>query len=240
MRALRPLAPHDDGEGRENEDRGSGREDSAHGPTVARDYDGAVLRWAVVAAVALAALAAVSLGFALRGTSSPPTRDAENVITWGKQKQRAPAIALRTAEGAPFELASLRGRRVIVTFVDPRCTTFCPRESFVIDDALRPLPAAERPAVVAVSVDPTVRSPRVLRQEARRFRWLPSWRWATGSHAQLAAVWRKYHISVIPTKGDITHTEAAYIIDADGYERSLLLWPFKATDVSRALAAADS
>jgi cytochrome oxidase Cu insertion factor (SCO1/SenC/PrrC family) len=196
-----------------------------------------VLRWALLAAVALAAVAAVSLTMVLR-TDAKPT--VEQFLTWQAGEKQAPQIRLRTAEGAPFRLASLRGRVSIVTFVDPHCTTFCPRESLVIDDAVRALPVAQRPSIVAVSVDPTVTSPRVFRQEAKRLRWLPQWRWATGSHAALARVWRSYHVEVIPTKADITHTELAYVVDANGDERALLLWPFHADDVLRALASASS
>lgn len=194
-----------------------------------------MLRWALLAAVALAAVAALSLTLVLR-TDAKPTVD--QLVTWRAGEQPAPGIALRSAAGAPFRLASLRGRTTIVTFVDPHCTTFCPRESLVIDDAVRTLPAARRPAIVAVSVDPTVTSSRVLRQEARRFRWLPQWRWATGTHAALARVWDAYHVDVVPTKTDIAHTELAYVIDANGDERALLLWPFHASDVLRALASA--
>jgi len=199
------------------------------------------IRWALIAAVPLAALAAVSLAFALRSSSSPSAvaaSSAEDLITWKPGEQPSPPIALHGADGSPLTLTSLRGRRVIVTFVDPHCTTFCPRESLVIDDAVRQLPAAERPIVLAVSVDPTVQSPRVLEREAKRFRWLPQWRWAKGTHAELAVVWRKYHVTVLPTGDDITHTELAYVVDANGDQRALLLWPFKRADVTRALAAA--
>ena len=193
-----------------------------------------MLRWALIAAVALAAVAAVSLTMVLRTDAKPAT---EQFATWRSGEQPAPAIALHTPAGTPV---SAGGRTTIVTFVDPHCTTFCPRESLVIDDALRRLPAAQRPAVVAVSVDPTVTSPRVFAQEAKRLRWLPQWSWATGSHAALSRVWNDYHVTVIPTKGDITHTELAYVIDANGDERALLLWPFRASDVLRALASASA
>ena len=196
-----------------------------------------MLRWALIAAVALAAVAAVSLTMVLRTDAKPSV---ERFVTWQAGQQPAPPIRLRTATGAPFRLASLRGRTTIVTFVDPHCTTFSPRESLVIDDAVRTLPVAQRPAIVAVSVDPTVTSPRVFAQEAKRFRWLPQWRWATGSHAELSRVWHAYHVEVIPTKDDITHTELAYVVDAKGDERALLLWPFHAIDVSRAIASASS
>lgn len=49
-----------------------------------------------------------------------------------------------------------------------------------------------------------------------------------GARAQLAPVWRAYHINVAPRPvgGDIAHTEAAYLIDRRGYERSAYLYPF--------------
>lgn len=196
-------------------------------------------RWALLAAVPLVAIAAVSLGFVLRPAPAAPTAaSADTSITWAAGEERAPAVGLRTPDGAPVSLARLRGRRVLVTFVDPHCTTFCPRESFVIDDALRSLPEQRRPRVIAVSVDPTVTSPRVFAREARRFKWSPAWQWATGTPAELHAVWRRYHVAVIPTKRDITHTEAVYVIDANGYERALLLWPYRKPQLLRALAAA--
>lgn len=211
-----------------------------------RTYDASVTattRRALFAAVPLLAVAVVSLVFVLRSTSQPAQADAlqpqeQQGITWEAGQKRAPAIELRAEDGSAFSLASLRGRRVIVTFVDPHCTTFCPRESIVLDQAIRALPVAQRPAVVAVNVDPTVTKEKVFVEEARRFKWTPQWHWATGTKAQLSTVWQRYGIQVIPTPDDITHTEAAYVLDGRGYQRSLLLWPFKAADVSRALAAA--
>jgi cytochrome oxidase Cu insertion factor (SCO1/SenC/PrrC family) len=199
-------------------------------------------RWALVAAVPLVALAAVSLSFVLHSSSSASPRDTstDTGITWAAGQERAPALALREPSGRPLSLAALRGRKAIVTFVDPHCTTFCPRESVVIDDALRTLPPAERPTVVAVSVDPTVTSARVFAREARRFKWTAQWKWATGTAAQLRDAWRRYHITVVPTPDDITHTEAAYVIDAQGYQRALLLWPYRKPDLLRALASASS
>ena len=195
-------------------------------------------RWALLAAVPLAAVAAVSLAFVLRSSASSSHSAAGAGLAWSKGEQAAPALGLHTPNGQPVEVTSLRGKTAIVTFVDPHCRTFCPRESLVIDDAVRALPPGRRPQVVAVSVDPTVTSPRVFAQEAQRFRWSEQWRWATGTPAQLRGAWRRYHITVLPTKGDITHTEAAYVIDAHGDERALLVWPFRKAELLRALSAA--
>lgn len=199
-------------------------------------------RWALVAAGLVLAAAAASLVFVLRSSATPQhvVTAGASAITWAAGERRAPELGLRSPDGRALALASLRGRRTIVTFIDPHCTTFCPRESLVIDDVLRTLPASQRPAVVAVNVDPTVTAPGVFRAEARRFEWLPQWRWATGTSARLHAAWARYHVTVVPTKRDITHTEAVYVLDANGYERSLLLWPFARRDLAQALDAAAS
>jgi cytochrome oxidase Cu insertion factor (SCO1/SenC/PrrC family) len=49
-----------------------------------------------------------------------------------------------------------------------------------------------------------------------------------GARSGLAPVWRNYHIYVAPhpVDGDIAHTEAVYLVDRRGYERSAYLYPF--------------
>jgi len=194
------------------------------------------LRLALVVAVALLIAGVVAL-LLLRphGTSNSAAAAGTPAATWAPGEKQAPDFRLTDEHGNPVTISGLRGRRVIVTFVDPHCTTFCPRESLVLNDALRSFPTAERPAVVAVSVDPKTRSLAVLRKEARRFKWLPQWRWAAGSAPQLNGVWRAYNIQVMPAPDDIGHTEAAYLVDANGAERALFLWPFKAADIAAAL-----
>jgi cytochrome oxidase Cu insertion factor (SCO1/SenC/PrrC family) len=194
------------------------------------------LRLALAVAVALliAGVAALLL-LARHATSGEAESSSAAAITWAPGEKQAPDFRLTDANGSPVSISGLRGRSVIVTFVDPHCTTFCPRESVVLNDALRAFPVAERPAVVAVSVDPKTRSLAVLRKEARRFKWLPQWRWGAGSATQLNRVWRAYNIQVVPAADDIGHTEAAYLVDAKGDQRALFLWPFKAAEIAAAL-----
>ncbi len=194
------------------------------------------LRLALVVAVALLIAGVVAL-LLLRphDTTTGAAETGTAAITWAPGEKQAPDFRLSDEHGSPVSIAGLRGRSVIVTFVDPHCTTFCPRESVVLNDALRAFPAAERPAIVAVSVDPKTRSLVVLQKEARRFKWLPQWRWAAGSASQLNGVWRAYNIQVVPAADDIGHTEAAYLVDANGDERALFIWPFKAPEIAAAL-----
>jgi cytochrome oxidase Cu insertion factor (SCO1/SenC/PrrC family) len=216
--------------------RGYPRAVAANDPSVVPRRDPVSrLRWALWALVPVAAAAAIGLYFAFRSSEASAPANVAPVQTWGTRELKAPDFRLSDQYGKLVSIGAERGRAVILTFVDPHCTTFCPRESIVLNDAIAKLPAADRPAIFAVNVNPPVSAPAALRQEARRFKWLPQWRWATGSPARLRAVWSDYHIQVIPTKNDIGHTEAAYVIDGNGDQRALFLWPFHADDVAAAL-----
>ena len=56
--------------------------------------------------------------------------------------------------------------------------------------------------------------------------------------ASLRRAWDEYHIYVGKAlNGDIPHTEALYLIDARGDERSAYLWPFASRLVTHDLTA---
>ena len=144
-----------------------------------------------------------------------------------------------------MSLAELRGRPLIVTFIDPLCRNYCPREASVLSQAVTRFGSAQ-PTIVAVSVDPWGDTQRNFREDAQHWRLANSWIWGTGNESSLAAVWRRYAIAVEVTKKTIagitvryiTHTEAAYVIDGDGHERALLLWPFTIGQASAAIQGA--
>jgi cytochrome oxidase Cu insertion factor (SCO1/SenC/PrrC family) len=192
-------------------------------------------RLLVAAVAALLAAAGLGLYVALRPGSGSGSAERPAAATWAVGEKAAPDFRLTDEYGKAVSIGGLRGRDVIVTFVDPHCTTFCPREAIVLNDAVSSLPAADRPAIVAVNVNPPVSRPAELRREARRFKWLPQWRWATGTRAQLESVWADYAIQVVPAKDDIGHTEAAYLVDRNGDQRALFVWPFSADAIADGL-----
>jgi cytochrome oxidase Cu insertion factor (SCO1/SenC/PrrC family) len=212
-----------------------------------------VARWALLAAVALAALVAASLAVVLRGTSAPaaaPTQapaSSTAAATWAAGKQPAPAFSLRDEHGKSISLAALRGRTVLMTFIDPLCRDFCPIEAQHLSDAVRSA-TGEKPTIVAVSVNTAGNRPDILRVDERKWNVVPQWRWAVGSEAALARVWRAYHIAVVTTTKtvagvrvrNVAHTEAAYLIDGNGDERALFIWPYTADAVTKALRATTS
>jgi cytochrome oxidase Cu insertion factor (SCO1/SenC/PrrC family) len=198
-------------------------------------------------ALAVVAGGAVGGGFALVHASgraaSPrlgpvPTRpDA----TWAAGARRAPGFRLRDQNGRPVSLASFRGRPVIVTFIDPLCRNLCPLEAKVLNDVESRFASTARPQIVAVSVNPWGDARSRLVQDVRKWHLTPQWRWAVGGSSQLASVWRRYQVAVRVEKKtiagvtvrEISHVEAAFLVDPAGYQRALYLYPFAASDVAR-------
>ena len=168
------------------------------------------------------------------GSTSP-------VETWPAGARRAPAFALLDQHGQPVTLASLRGRPVIVTFIDPLCRNFCPREASILTQAASQL-GKNAPTIVSVSVDPWGDTATNFRLDASHWHLGPGWRWGTGTYAELARVWKSYYVGVgVSTRKiagitirKIIHTGAAYLIDRSGFERALFLYPFDTAQVESA------
>jgi protein SCO1/2 len=187
------------------------------------------------------ALGLVVHGLAQGGGSGTAATRLDGAAVWPAAQRRAPEISLADSAGRRFTLASARGGPVVLAFMDSRCHQECPLEGRALAAGLARLPAAERPLVVVVSVDPWEDTPASARRAIRRFGLAGfRWRWLLGSPAQLAPVWKRYRIFVRRGAGDIEHTDALYLIDARGYERAGMVYPFLPTWVSgdlRQLAA---
>ncbi len=189
---------------------------------------------AVLAAAALAGLG-IGIGWHLLATAPPspatpvPAFSAlHGAATWAPGARPAPAItALRDQTGGSFSLSSLRGRTVAMVFFDSHCHQQCPLAGRALAAAERSLPPAQRPVLVVVSVNPldTASSSRAAAR-AWGLAGLAPWHWLRGTHRQLARAWTGYGIDVKPERGDISHTEALYLIDRHGDERSAYLFPY--------------
>jgi cytochrome oxidase Cu insertion factor (SCO1/SenC/PrrC family) len=196
-----------------------------------------------------AGLALLLLGSSRRaaGDAAAPVSDAP-AGTWAAGKLRAPDFRLTDQSGAPVSLAALRGRPVIVAFIDPLCRDYCPIEAQHLNDVVRTLPVGQKPAIVAVSVNVYGNAHANLVEDGRKWKLVPQWRWAIGPAAALGRVWSAYHIAVLATTKTVAgvkvhtigHTEAAYVIDAHGFQRALFVWPYSAGAVVQTLRALTS
>jgi cytochrome oxidase Cu insertion factor (SCO1/SenC/PrrC family) len=201
--------------------------------------------------VTVALLAAVSGGFVAHltrdepGLAAPAAGGLDGAATRAPGRRPAPQITtLHDQNGRAFSLPSLRGRTVAVAFFDSHCHAECPLEGRALATAERALSAARRPVLVAISVNPadTGASARAA-VRSWGLAGLAPWYWLMGDRAQLRSVWRAYRIYVGPeVHGDIAHTEALYLLDGRGDERSAYLYPFMprfvAHDLRRLSAAA--
>lgn len=204
-----------------------------------------VSRRLAIAVLAAAALAGVAIGIgvhAITGGGSRPAAHGQAGLRgeaiWPPGLRRAPGFSLQDQTGGSFSLASTRGKPVILAFMDSRCHEVCPLEGRVLAAGLRNVPTADRPAVVVVSVDPWADTPGSARRAIRRFGLAPyDWHWLLGPAGRLKPVWRKFRIEVRRGAHDIEHTDAVYLIDARGFERAGMVYPFLPTWISDDLSA---
>ena len=205
--------------------------------------------WLKIALVAgaVAVGAGVGIGVAIArsgsGSSAKLTAPPDPGVTFPAGTRRAPDFSLQDQAGRAVSLRSLRGRTVLLAFIDPVCRNLCPFEAKILNDVTRALPAGERPTIVAVSVNPWNQTRADLRLDAAKWHLVPEWRWGLGDYPALSKVWQAYAIGVrVRTKTlagvtvhEVDHTEAAYVIDAAGYERALFIYPYRSEDVVSAV-----
>ena len=202
-------------------------------------------RWAIWLGVLLIG-AGIGTTLALTrssGKAVPQAPPPDKGFTWAAGAKRAPNFRLADENGRPVSLSRFQGHPVLVTFIDPLCRNMCPLEAKALTSAVGSLPAAQRPAIVAVSVNRWGDGRQTLLRDASKWRLPPAWHWAIGKPAALDAAWRSYGIGVRDDKTrvggvtihNISHTEATFVVDRQGYQRVLFMWPFLAEDVTTAL-----
>ena len=137
----------------------------------------------------------------------------------------APGFTLTDQSGTAVSLRQFRGKAVVLAFVDSRCTTVCPLTTVSMTEAVSMLGPAAARHIQLLGIDANPDATRVadVRAYTVAHQMTRSWDFLTGSPAQLAAVWRAYHVYVAASHGNIDHEPAVYLIDAQGRERTLYL-----------------
>jgi cytochrome oxidase Cu insertion factor (SCO1/SenC/PrrC family) len=136
----------------------------------------------------------------------------------------AKAFQLTDQRGRRVSLASLHGKVVLLTFLDPVCTSDCPLIAQELRAAGQLLGAAARHVeLVAIAANPVFYQVSYTRAFTRQegLSQVPNWLFLTGSPAQLRQVWKDYGIAaeIAPAGGMVGHTEVAYVIDRAGHIR---------------------
>jgi cytochrome oxidase Cu insertion factor (SCO1/SenC/PrrC family) len=140
---------------------------------------------------------------------------------------KAPGFTLTDQDGKQVSLASLRGKVILLTFLDPVCTSDCPQIAQEFRGADQVLGAKSRDVeLVAIVANPIYRATAYTRafDQQERLTDLPNWLYLTGSLAQLQQAWKNYAVAaqILPAGGMIAHSDIAYVIDASGHTRAEL------------------
>jgi cytochrome oxidase Cu insertion factor (SCO1/SenC/PrrC family) len=157
----------------------------------------------------------------------------------------APAFQLTDQDGRPVSLAGLRGKVVLLTFLDPVCTSDCPliAQEFRAADQL--LGANRRNVeLVAIAANPVYHTAAYTRAFDRQegLASLSNWKFLSGPLPELRRVWHDYYfpVQIVRAGGMVLHGDVAYVIDASGRTRTELNFnPGPGTAVSKSSFAAE-
>jgi protein SCO1 len=196
---------------------------------------------ALAALIAVAAVAGAGIGAGLalsrnRASPAPAAVPApRGEVAWAHGELAAPDFRLRDESGRPATLHAHRGRVVLLTFLDSRCTQECPIQGRLIAGVQRRLGPGSPADLLVVTVDPWADTGRAARRFAAKAHWTGRWQWLLGTPRQVAPVWAAYHVGVRRTPTDVVHTAALFLIDAGGFERAVYPVPFSPAEVAAAV-----
>ena len=139
----------------------------------------------------------------------------------------APGFTLTDQNGRTVTLSSLRGKVVLLTFLDPVCVTDCPLLAQEFRQAGQLLGAkTSQVELVAVDVNPLYNELAYTRQfdQQEGLASLTDWHYLTSSPARLREVYKAYGqpAQTLPAGAMLGHTDVAFVIDTHGEIREEL------------------
>ncbi|MGH9297188.1 MAG: SCO family protein, partial [Acidimicrobiales bacterium] len=168
---------------------------------------------ALLSAVIVAA--AIVLGIRLVTPSTTvPSATARFMSLSDVPNLTAPSFSLVDQHGHRVTLASLRGKTIVLEFMDPHCTDICPIVSHEFVDAYHDLGSNSSKVVfLAINVNPFHEQPSAMMAFSREqgLDTIPSWHFVTGTTAALRAVWSSYGIYVDAPGPNIDVHHSSYI-----------------------------
>lgn len=181
----------------------------------------------------IAALAALILGIAalvagaVLGGGGDPGRSADAAVAAERFRGNEPPAVFDAADfelrdalnGELVRMSGQRGRVVVLTLLESRCTAACPLIASQLAEALRRLPTEDRADVVAlaVSANPRDDSRESVRTFLTRHRAVGEIRYLNGPEAELRRVWREYRVLSALESGDAdTHSAPVRIYSRTG------------------------
>jgi protein SCO1/2 len=139
----------------------------------------------------------------------------------------APGFSLTDQYGRNVTLPSLRGKVVLLTFLDDTCSVDCPLIAQEFRQAGQLLVADSRQVeLVAINYNPLNTQVSYIQAFDRQegLDGVPNWLYLTGSRTQLQKIWDAYGLPVVilPAGSMIGHGDYAFVLDQNGRMREEL------------------
>jgi len=205
---------------------------AGRGAWTPRALGGVVATASVRSVAAVAALAVIVIGAAPMAVAAV-NRTADPILALAiaggstTLDEPAPGFTLTDQNGATVTLASLRGKVVLMTFLDPVCTSDCPIIGQEFKQAGVMLGAKDPDVeLVAIVANPTYRGVEFTQAFDREegLNTVGNWLYLTGSLSALGKVWDAYGVTVqnLPAGAMSAHNDLAVVIDRSGLIRDEL------------------
>lgn len=187
------------------------------------------LRWITLG---LALGAGLGIGVAIAATRSTG-RSVTRPAAFPAATSPQPDPGVRLSAAAPdftltdqfhrrVSLRAFRGKVVVLSFTDPKCTTICPITTTALLRAEKLLgPAAAQVELIGIGANPDATGVKWVRAYSQHHGMMRKWHFLTGSLRQLKSVWGAYHVEAAAVRGRIDHTPATYVIGTTGRESRL-------------------
>ncbi len=139
----------------------------------------------------------------------------------------APEVRLIDAREKPFDLSSLRGKAVLVSFIYTTCNGACPATTLRLSLIQHALETAglwgSRVEFVSITLDPSQDVPEVLRRYASLYDAEPdAWHFLTGPPDQVNEVIASWDMWVRRTdQGALDHPSRVFLVDPRGHQREI-------------------
>jgi protein SCO1 len=137
----------------------------------------------------------------------------------------APDFQLTNQQGSLIRLSDFRGKVVVLTFMDSKCTDTCPITAVHFREVYKKLNKNEAGQVVFLGVNVNTEAgevPDVLEStRAWHLDEIPSWHFLTGDQEMLEPIWKDYGVSAVHSHegNSIMHTPGTFLIDKLGQKR---------------------
>jgi protein SCO1/2 len=158
--------------------------------------------------------------------------------------EAAPAFRLTDHRGVSIGLEDFRGRPVVLAFLYSNCPDVCRLTGAGLRQTLEQLgPDAKNVQLLAVTVDPSGDDAASVRRFLGRYNLADRLLYLTGPAESLPTVWQDYNLFVNVERGQPkeaqldAHTDALFVLDKQGRERTLLRSDFDPDELATGLRA---